>query len=89
MNQISHAPSLLDPSPPHHHHFFSETSRFGQIVRDQQRGDGEIAAQIVEAFLQLGPRDCVQRSEWLVEQNYARPSGDATRQCYTLALATR
>jgi len=88
MNQVTHTSPLLDSSLPHHDHFFRQSSCFGQVVRHQQRRDGEIVAQIVEAFLKLRSRDRVQRSEGLVQQNHTWPGGDAPRQCHALSLAT-
>ena len=86
MNQIAHAAVLLDLTFPHHHHFFSQPPSFGEIVGHEQRGNREIAAQVVERFLELRPRNRIQCPEWLVEQNDFWPSGDAPREGDTLAL---
>jgi hypothetical protein len=86
-NQISHTSPLLDPPFPHHYHFICQPSRFGQIVRHQQCGDSEIAAKMVEALLQLRARNCVQRSEWLVEEDHAGAGRHAPRERHALALA--
>jgi len=71
-----------------HHDTSSQSSCFGQVVRHQQRGDGEIAAQIVKAFLKLRSRDRVQRSKGLIQQESHRAGRRCSAPRHALSLAT-
>src|SRR5438552_4024411 len=66
-NQLLQPAPLFDPPLPHHDDFFSQPTCFGQVVRHQQRCNREVSPKMIEAFLKLGTRNCVESSERLVE----------------------
>jgi hypothetical protein len=88
-NQSAHGAALFNPSIPHHDHFVGKASCFSQVMRHEQSRNREVPAQRVECLLKIGARDCVERTERLIEQHDTRSRCDTARQSHTLTLATR
>ena len=72
-----------------HRNAIGEDGRLAQVVRHEDRGHSQAAAQRPERLLELGARDRVQRSERLVEQQHAGPPRERARDRDTLPLPAR
>src|SRR5581483_7716006 len=59
------------------------------IVRDVDERDADIALQRLQLELHRLPQLQIERTQWLVKQQYPRPVDQRPRQCHTLLLATR
>jgi len=58
-------------------------------VRHEKSGNGEIPTQRIERLLEIGARDCVERTEGLIQQDDAWSRRNASSQSHALTLAAR
>src|SRR5262245_6508114 len=66
-----------------------QTKRLAEIVSDEHERLVELAAQPLELAIEIEPRQCIERTEWLVEQDDVRIGGERAGQRDALALAAR
>jgi len=80
----------LDPprSRLQHHHSISQVSRLLGIVRHQQCGDARTFADGQQLILQLLAGQCIERTEWLVQQQNPRACHQPPGNRHTLRHAS-
>jgi len=81
--------ALFDSPRAHHGDLIGQQIRFDEIVRDEQRGDPQLATQRRAQCLQFRSADRIERAEWFVHEECRLSSGDGARQCDALPLSTR
>src|SRR5215475_10271534 len=78
---------LNDPSFAHENDRVAEVGRFGEIVRDEQRGLLESREDFLQILLQGGADERIERAERLVEQKQFGRKHQRAHQADALALA--
>jgi hypothetical protein len=87
--EIAHRPSLFHPALLHHHNLVGEARRFGQVVGYEQGREVKFGSDTLECLVRFAPRDRIERTERLVEEDNFLLRGECAGDRGTLSLSAR
>ena len=79
---------MLQPTVHHHGDAIGEHERLALVVRHVDRGDAELALQLLDEEAHLLPKLGIEVGEWFVEQKHGRVDHERPGEGGPLLLAT-
>ena len=86
---VSRCANLLDLTLAHHYHAIAQCQRLLLVVRHVDKRDTQLLVHRTKLHLHILAHLQVQRSQWLVQEQYLWLVDDSTRNRYTLLLTAR